>query len=73
MASLEARCLNFVSPECVRRREGGRKKKAQVINFSCSLKRLCKLKAMRLPPRTERSEIYREEKLQKWMKDGKNI
>lgn len=35
MVSLEACCLNFVSPECVRRREGGRKKEGWVINFSC--------------------------------------
>lgn len=36
MVSPEACCLNFVSLECVRRGEEGRKK-AQVINFSCSL------------------------------------
>ncbi len=36
MVSPEACCLNFVSPERVRRGEEGRKK-AQVINFSCSL------------------------------------
>lgn len=39
MVSPEARCLNFVSPECVRRGEEGRnkkKKKVQVINFRCS-------------------------------------
>lgn len=35
MVSPGARCLNFVSPECVRRREEC--SRAQVINFSCSL------------------------------------
>ena len=54
MVSPEAHCLNFVSPECVRRgEEGGKKEKKEngwVINFSCSFNRLCKLMAIRLPP-----------------------
>lgn len=37
MVSPGARCLNFVSPECVRR--GEECSPAQVINFSCSLSR----------------------------------
>lgn len=36
MVSPEAYCLNFVSPECVRRR-GRRQHKGWVINFSWSL------------------------------------